>query len=152
MDLLVEKAVELGCAGLVPVECERCVRRVAGPRLARWRRIASEAMKQSRRAHLADVFEPLDFDEAAGMAGDFDLVLLASEAPAVRPLKEVARAGPAAVALWVGPEGGFTDPEVEALMSAGAETFSLGAYRLRSETAALAALAAVGVLVATNSL
>jgi len=151
MDFLIEKAAELGCAGLVPVECARSVRRVARPRLARWRRLAREAMKQSRRAHLTEISEPMDFRAAAAGSGDFDLVLLARGDPSAGPLVKVMEASAARAALWIGPEGGFTDEEVEGLQAAGARPFSLGPYRLRSETAALAALAAIAAI-SPNSL
>lgn len=143
MDVLVEKAVEMGCAGLVPVECERCLRRVAGPRLARWRRIAREAMKQSLRAHLPEISEPHGFREAAAMLDGFNLVLVASEASGGKALREIVTPGIARVALWVGPEGGFTEAELSELVAAGGVAFTLGPHRLRSETAALAALAAL---------
>ena len=147
MDLLVEKAAEMGVAAVVPVECARCVRGVTGRRLTRWRRIAREAMKQSLGAHLPHISEPRAFGEAAADLGGYDLVLAASEAEGGRALKDVVRGHPATTALWVGPEGGFTDEETGALRSAGALAFSLGPRRLRSETAALAALAALAQLV-----
>jgi len=148
MDLLVEKAVELGSAGLVPIECERCLRRVAAPRLARWRRIAREAMKQSLRAHLPAISEPRSLREAAAVLGGFDLVLVACEASGGKPLREIITPGLARVALWVGPEGGFTEEEMDQLAAAGGVAFTLGPHRLRSETAALATLAALHQLVA----
>lgn len=140
MEQLIEKATELGGAGLIPVESERCLRRVAAPRLARWRRIAREAMKQSLRAYLPTISEPRDFEEALQMSGGFELILVASAEAGGRPLGDLATPGVARIALWVGPEGGFTDAEASALAARGAVAFTLGPHRLRSETAALAAL------------
>ncbi len=141
MDFLVEKCVELGIAGFVAVECERSVRKVAEARLGRWRRIAIEAMKQSLRSYLPEICKPQNFESAAGMPVDSDLTLVASETERGPTLTEAVKTSPARVALWVGPEGGFTDCEVGALVGGGAIPFSLGPYRLRSETAALASLA-----------
>jgi 16S rRNA (uracil1498-N3)-methyltransferase len=144
MDTIIEQCVELGIAGLVPVGFERSRESVSMPRLMRWRRIALEAMKQSLRSHLADICSPETFDGAIGLLGRHDLVLVASETdtgPICGVLASVAK--PVSIALWVGPEGGLTDHELEALAEAGARFLNLGPHRLRSETAAVAAVALV---------
>jgi 16S rRNA (uracil1498-N3)-methyltransferase len=143
MDLLVEKCVELGVAGLVVVRCERSVE-AASSRLERWRRIAVEAMKQSMQARLPAVTGPLAFDEALTIAIRQGALLVASGEPADPLLrKALGEHPPASVALWVGPEGGFTQREASLLVAAGAVPFRLGRARLRSETAALASAAAI---------
>lgn len=144
MDTIVEQTVELGIGGLVPVRSERAREAVSAARLERWRRVAVEAMKQSLGEHLAEIRPPETFEGAVGLAGQHDLILAASETE-VDTITSVPAAAstPDRVALWVGPEGGFTDHELEALAEAGAHFFSLGPYRLRSETAAAAAVALV---------
>ena len=148
MDFLVEKCVELGVAGLVPVQCARCVSAAGPKRLERWRRIAVEAMKQSLQAWLPEVARPTDFDRAlAGLAG-FDAVLVATEAAERSRLSGLLADKPARIAVWIGPEGGFADHESAALRGAGAHAFGIGRSRLRSETAALVSVALVGEAVA----
>ena len=141
MDLLVEKGTELGMAGLVPVTSERSLRRLSRARLERLTRVAVEAMKQSLGAHLPEIASPVSFDQAVAQTADYDLVALAWEADRTNTLASIVRSGTASIALWVGPEGGFADTEIETLRDRGAATFHLGSLRLRAETATLAALA-----------
>jgi 16S rRNA (uracil1498-N3)-methyltransferase len=143
LDLLVAKCAELGVSGIVPVRCERSVRQAAEERQERWNRIAIEAMKQSLRAYLPRVDVPQPFETALRLAADLDLNLVASEAPGGRSLLSVLPKTVAAIGLWVGPEGGFSDAEMRALLDAGAQAYSLGPARLRSETAALASVAII---------
>lgn len=142
MDQLVEQCVELGIAGLAPVACERTLRHVGGNRLTRWRRIAVEAMKQSLQSHLAEIRRPETFESAARLMPQYDLVLVACEigAPAFCDALS-GRDKPESVAVWVGPEGGFAGHELKTLTDARGVVFSLGLHRLRSETAAVAAVA-----------
>jgi 16S rRNA (uracil1498-N3)-methyltransferase len=144
MDVLVEKCVELGITGLVAVECERCIRRQTGARLERWRRVAVEAMKQSMQTRLPVVRSAAGLEDALGIAGGLEAMLLASgsgEEPSLREALGSRR--PSGLGIWVGPEGGFTDAEITLLRAAGAAPFRLGGSRLRSETAAIAAVGAV---------
>jgi 16S rRNA (uracil1498-N3)-methyltransferase len=147
MDVLVEKCVELGIAGLVAVECERCVRRQTGPRLERWQRVAVEAMKQSMQTRLPEVRSASGLEDALGIAGGLEVMLLASGSSEVPLLREaLGPRRPPGLSIWVGPEGGFTDAEETLLKGAGALPFRLGGSRLRSETAAIAAVGAVRAL------
>jgi 16S rRNA (uracil1498-N3)-methyltransferase len=142
MEFALEKCGELGIDGFVPVLAGRSVRRLSARRLERLRRIAVEAMKQSLGAYLPRVHDPAGLEEAFGMLPGFDLVLVASELErqctlcGVSGLKTAGR-----IALWIGPEGGFTDDELAGLLEHGARPFSLGSSRLKSETAAVAAVA-----------
>lgn len=142
-DWLVEKATELGVARLVPLEAERSVLDPGDGRLERWRRVAIGAAEQSGRATLP---------ELGGGVPDGSLRLLADTrgGPSVRSVLASVLDGdarppavaPPAVALYVGPEGGWSDDERAEHASAGAHAVSLGPRTLRVETAAIAGLAA----------
>jgi 16S rRNA (uracil1498-N3)-methyltransferase len=147
MDFLVEKAAELGAAELWPVMCTRgVVREVGGERLARWRRLATAAAKQSLAPRATEVIAPLKLgDLTRRLNGGRLCVVLSAGAP---PLGAILRkAGERAPLLLCGPEGDFTDEELAAVRAAGFLSAGLGGRRLRSETAALAALSiAAGAL------
>lgn len=131
-DWLVEKATELGVTTLVPLEADRTVMRPGDGRLDRWRRIAIEAAEQSGRA-VVPTFEEAPPEGALALVADFG----AARAPA----DALARATDAsAVALYVGPEGGWSDAERAHHAMPGYVPVSLGPRVLRVETAALALL------------
>ncbi len=147
MDFLVEKAAELGAAELWPVLCTRgVVREVGGERLARWRRLATAAAKQSLAPRVTEVIAPLRLgDMIRRLNGGRLCVVLSAGGP---PLSAVLRkARERAPLLLCGPEGDFTDEELAVVKAAGFVPAGLGWRRLRSETAALAALSiAAGAL------
>jgi 16S rRNA (uracil1498-N3)-methyltransferase len=148
MDFLVEKAVELGAGELWPIVCERSVVRAIGAqRLDRWRRLTIAAAKQSIASRATEVRAPSPIADLISRHGDGRLrVVMRSDAPPLLRVLQSAR--PCKLLLAVGPEGDFTDEEFQKLRAAGFLAAGLGARRLRSETAALAALAiAAGVLV-----
>ncbi len=140
MDLVVQKATELGVARILPFAAERSVVRLeaakVGERAARWRRIAEEAARQSGRADVPEVRPPVALGQA-----------LADLAPATRAFVFHPGGGrldgpaPASVAAVVGPEGGLSDAEVRDCEAAGATRASLGPRTLRAETAAIVAVA-----------
>lgn len=149
LDWVVEKAVELDVRVLHPILAERSVPllddRRSADRLARWRRVAEAARKQCGRARDMEVapISPLaSFLEAAREA---DLKILLHEKAAAGLRETLAEAGdPSTVALLIGPEGGFSDAEVEAARKAGFLPSALGPRVLRTETAPVAALAILG--------
>ena len=151
MDWVVQKATELGVDVIRPLAAARSVVKLAGDeahRLERWRKISREAAKQSRRASLPDIEEPRLFRDFLG-AGDMARKLILTEGGGT-PLREILTSAPAPatvglaeVVLAVGPEGGWTKDEEEGSLEAGFERVSLGSQPLRSETAALAALAMI---------
>jgi len=143
MDLLVQKAVEIGVFRLVPLVSRRSVARPqGGQKPARWRRIALEAAKQSRRGLVPEVLEPRTLEEALDLLPPEATALLPWEREDSRGLDEVlAQAPPAQAFIFVGPEGGFAAAEVELARSRGVLTVSLGPRILRSETAGIVALA-----------
>jgi 16S rRNA (uracil1498-N3)-methyltransferase len=145
MDWIVEKAVELGVTGIVPLAAQRSVVRLSGERadkrLAHWQGVVVSAAEQCGRNRLAEVAPVQDFNRwIAEPAADATRILLSPRADA--SLAAWARATPArATYLLVGPEGGFSAQEEEAALAAGALPLSMGPRVLRTETAGLAALA-----------
>jgi 16S rRNA (uracil1498-N3)-methyltransferase len=143
---LVEKTTELGVEAIQPVEAARTERglfEAARKRIERWRRIAREASQQSRRLRAPAILPAARWQPALSEAAGHRYFLEESTAPPlIRTLPEE-RAPLASVALFTGPEGGWTDPERHAAAAAGWRAVSLGPQVLRAETAALAALAIV---------
>lgn len=143
MDVVIEKASELGAARFVPLLLKRCVARPHedGAKQERWHRIAVESLKQSKRARLLDVAPPADLDEFLAML-PADRSLWVAD-PSGEDPAEAARQTPSGpLVLVVGPEGGLSPEEMGILERAGARFVRLGGHRLRAETAAQTLLAA----------
>jgi len=149
MDLIVQKATELGVASIVPLVTERTIMKIRDEekRVARWRKIAREAAMQSNRPDIPRVEGIRGFsDFLRTLAPDpFTLLLLPWEEGTV-PVKDVLRRNPDATSIIVliGPEGGFSQVEAAEARSKGFHAVSLGPNILRTETAAIAALSMVG--------
>jgi 16S rRNA (uracil1498-N3)-methyltransferase len=138
MDLVVEKATELGAECIVPLVTERGVVRIeGGGKVERWRRVAESAARQSLQLRVPEVSEPVSFREAARRAGRGGVLLHNGEG--LPRLEGVV--GSAPVSLLVGPEGGWSEEEMEIAGAAGLSFAQLGPYRLRSETAGMVAVA-----------
>ncbi len=150
MELVIQKSTELGVAEIVPLEGARNVARLEGARveakLERWRRIAAEASKQSGRAVPPSIGLPVTVDTLSSRVKDFAAcVVFWEETKDELPhetLEGLRGKGP--IAVVVGPEGGLLRDEVSLLQESGARRAGLGPLVLRSETAALAALAIIG--------
>lgn len=139
---LIDMATQLGMSSFTPLRCEHSVVLPAENLAARSRRIALEACKQSRRAWLPEIRGPATPLEAVRQfSGESAGVWLAH--PGGRSARDMRAGEGRALALLIGPEGGFTDAEVRAALAAGAQTVELGQGILRIETAAAALLAAV---------
>jgi 16S rRNA (uracil1498-N3)-methyltransferase len=143
MDWIIQKATELGVGWVQPVICERSVVRLSGERAERraahWRRVAIAASEQCGRTRVPDVRPAIPFLAWVAAPATCERWLLS---PGGVPL--ASRAAPAAaLELVVGPEGGLTERELELALSRGGEPVSLGPRVLRTETAPLAALAAI---------
>ena len=157
MELIIQKAVELGAAGLIPVEMKRCVVKLEEKkkksRRERWQAIAESAAKQSKRNLIPQVFDVLTYKEAMAMAGEMDLFLLPYEnergMAATREALETIRPG-MKVAILIGPEGGFEEKEVLLAQEKGARSISLGRRILRTETAAITSIAMCMLHMETN--
>lgn len=144
MESAIEKCTELGVARIIPVIARRTETHLAAAspkRVERWQRIAREAAQQSRRISPPDICQPVKLRDAIGLAGDKRIVLSESE-PEVM-LKDVLQGYNGDVMLAIGPEGGWTDAELDLFHTAGWISASLGKTILRAETAAIAALAVV---------
>ena len=138
LDLVVQKAVELGVDVVVPFVSENTVEKKFNA--ARACRIALEAAKQCGTAYVSEVCEPLSFGEVTARFGEFSDVLFAYEKERENPVKSVVFQGND-VALVVGSEGGFTEEEHEVAKNAGAVSVTLGRRILRAETADIVACA-----------
>ena len=150
MDWIVEKAVELGVAAVQPLAAQRSVVRLSGERAekrhAHWQGVIVAASEQCGRNRLAQLAPVADFhrwlaaEPGTAVRAAQPLVLLSPRA--TQSLAGWAQANPAqALTLLVGPEGGFTREEEDAALAAGALSLSIGPRVLRTETAALAAMA-----------
>jgi 16S rRNA (uracil1498-N3)-methyltransferase len=136
MDLVVEKATEVGATRIVPLVTQRGIVLPRGGKVERWRRVAEAAARQSLRLRVPEVAEPVHFSEAVrGLGGDG---VLLHNAPDLEPLEAVIRDP---VSLFVGPEGGWSEDELRDAEEAGLAMAQLGPYRLRSETAGMVAVA-----------
>lgn len=148
MDLIVQKAVELGAAEIIPVSMERCVVKLdagkAAKKTARWQTIAESAASQSRRSIIPRVLAPMSMREAVEYAKEQTEVRvipyeLQEDDGSVKQYLESLKEGQS-VSIFIGPEGGFTPAEVELAKEAGIRPISLGRRILRTETAGLAIL------------
>jgi 16S rRNA (uracil1498-N3)-methyltransferase len=146
MDWIIEKAVELGAAAFQPLAARRCVVRLSGERaekkLAHWQGVivsASEQSGRNRLAHLAPVDDFKDWIAQQDMHRRVILTPRASQSLAAWARHQP----PQALTVMVGPEGGFSDEEEDLAIAQGALPLSMGPRILRTETAALAALAAL---------
>ncbi|AKJ65402.1 RsmE family RNA methyltransferase [Kiritimatiella glycovorans] len=143
LELVLQKAVELGTARVVPFEARRSVARLKPEqrrrKTGRWRTIVRNAAEQCGACRLTDVAEPAGFESALESARGEDRLLIGALEEERRPLREVLRESPApeSVGLMIGPEGDFTGEEVRAAIEAGAVPVCFGDRILRTETAAL---------------
>ncbi|MFI6100190.1 16S rRNA (uracil(1498)-N(3))-methyltransferase [Lentzea sp. NPDC051213] len=149
-ELAVELATEAGVDGVVPWRAARCVAKWEdGPRgakaLGRWRSTVREAAKQARRARVPFVDEPVTTAQLSKRVSASALTLVLHESASER-LSDIELPASGDVLLVVGPEGGITPEELEALRSSGACVVRLGPTVLRASTAAAVALGALGVL------
>ncbi len=141
---VLQKGTEIGVSRFVPVISQRTViadrDRVTAHKLPRWERIITEAAEQSRRGRVPVLEEPISFAQAVADAGQADRALIPWEQETVHSFKSVlSGSGAAAVALIIGPEGGFAEEEIELAGQYGVIPVTLGPRILRSETAAVAA-------------
>jgi 16S rRNA (uracil1498-N3)-methyltransferase len=145
--VLLDMATQLGMSRFIPLRLHRGVVQPGERAQERWRRICLEACKQSRRVHLPEIASPVTVAQAAAevnAAGD--RLLVAHRSTGSKPMSTANLSGALSVALFVGPEGGWTDEELETLRTRGAYFVRLGAPVLRIETAAVALLCAMNIL------
>lgn len=147
MELIVQKAVELGVYEVIPVATKRAVVKLdekkALKKVARWQQIAEGAAKQAARGYIPKVHNLMNYKEALSYAEDLDVVFipyeLAEGMKETKRLIEEIHPGES-IGIFIGPEGGFEVEEVEAAIAMGAKSITLGKRILRTETAGLTTL------------
>jgi 16S rRNA (uracil1498-N3)-methyltransferase len=146
MDGIVQKSVETGAVRVVPVLTARCVSRPdeksAAKKTARWQKIAQEAAKQSGRGVIPEVVVPMAFREAVRQAARDGEILLFYEGGG-QSISGLVTPQTGNLAIFIGPEGGFERAEVDFALQNGGRAGTLGPRILRTETASIAALAAI---------
>lgn len=147
MELIIQKAVELGVEGIIPVEMNRCVVKLDDKKKkskqARWQAIAESAAKQSKRNIIPEVYEVMSYKKAIEKAKELDIFMIPYESKhGMKDTKNVLakiKSG-VSVGILIGPEGGFEEYEIDLSTEAGGATISLGKRILRTETAAITAV------------
>ena len=147
MELIIQKAVELGAFEIVPVSMKRSVVKLDGgkaaARVKRWNAISESAAKQSKRMIIPEVHGIVSFAEAVRMAGELDHILvpyeLAGDMKRTREIMNSLRPEES-IGVFIGPEGGFEESEIQELLKDGGETITLGKRILRTETAGMTVL------------
>ena len=147
MDFTLQKSVELGVRAIQPIISERCVVRLSGERAdkraQRWQDIVIAACEQSGRSIVPTVQPIVSFsDYLRQMPPELHLMMSLRRATTLRDITPA----PQTLRLMIGPEGGWTPAEEQAALAAGVQTITLGKRVLRTETAAMAAMAAMQVL------
>lgn len=141
MDLIVQKATELGVSEITPIITERVIiKNELGEfnKTERWKRIALEASKQSKRGLIPKVKVPIEFDELLKLIKNIDLVVVPYENERGYGIKQMIKEidkSVKSIAIIIGPEGGFEKKEIELLSENGAKIITLGPRILRTETA-----------------
>ena len=157
MELIIQKAVELGACEIIPVASARCVvkldaKKEAG-KIKRWQGISESAAKQSKRMYVPLVKNVMKFQEALSYARTMDVRLipyeLAKGMAATRETIEKIKPGQS-VAVFIGPEGGFEESEIQAAMDQGVLPITLGKRILRTETAGFTVLSILMYHLETN--
>lgn len=155
MELIIQKAVELGVYEIIPVMTKRVIVKLddakkEARRLERWQSIAESAAKQSGRGIIPEIVEVMDFRQALEYAKTLDVSMIPYEnADSSECGMENSRAvvrglhGKRSVGIFIGPEGGFEESEIEQALNAGLKCISLGRRILRTETAGLAILSVI---------
>lgn len=150
MELIIQKAVELGVTEIIPVETARSIVKLDGKKsenkVSRWQTISESAAKQSKRNIIPTVTSVLTFSNAVKKANELDLVIIPYEnekgmkatKDALSKIKSGMRIG-----IFIGPEGGFEEKEVSAIADIGGTSVSLGKRILRAETAAITAVSMI---------
>ena len=153
MELIIQKAVELGAYEIVPVETKRTVvkldKKKEEAKLRRWNAVSESAAKQSKRLIVPEVTGVKSLKETLVFSKEFDVTVIPFEnAKGMERTREIlSQVKPGMnVGIFIGPEGGFEDSEIELSESFGAKTVTLGKRILRTETAGLSVLSILSYL------
>ena len=147
MELIIQKAVELGVYAVVPVATKRAVvildDKKEAKKLVRWQSISESAAKQAKRLIIPEVMPVMSFKEAVAFSQTMDVRLipyeLAENMAYTRQVLSQIKPGQS-IGIFIGPEGGFAEEEVELALNSGMETITLGKRILRTETAGMTVL------------
>ena len=150
MELIIQKAVELGVKAIIPVSTSRSIVKLDGKKeeskIKRWQAISESAAKQSKRGIIPEVKSIMSFKEAINYVNDFDVKIIpyenannmAETKQIVSSIKEKMK-----VAIFIGPEGGFADSEIDYALEKDVKPISLGKRILRTETAGMTILSVI---------
>ena len=145
MDFLIQKAVELGVTGIIPIQTERCVVRLKVDKVAKridhWQKIAYYACGQSGRSVIVDISSPQTLTELLNKHNHNGFVLHHRATENLHTMRKPSRA-----TILIGPEGGLSDTEIKQAINAGFQPLLLGKRILRTETASLVAIANMQLL------
>jgi 16S rRNA (uracil1498-N3)-methyltransferase len=146
MDLIIQKATELGVAAIAPVFADRTEVRLDGERLekriAHWRSVVASACEQSGRARIPELLPPSSLSEATAQL-DVEALKLTLDPLGEHRFDTLSAVGAAGIVIGIGPEGGWSEKDRAMLRNAGFSGLRLGPRVLRTETAGLAAIAAL---------
>lgn len=143
MDFIIQKAIEMGAYGIVPIETKRSIvkkKDIKDKKRDRYKNIAKAAAMQSKREFIPSVSDAMKLDEAKELLDGFDLVLVAYEDELDNNIKDFDIKDKKNIAIIVGPEGGFDISEIDELKKCSYKSISLGKRILRAETAPIALL------------
>ena len=147
LEMIIQKAVELGVSEIIPVKTKRVVVKIdekkVDTKVNRWNAIAESAAKQSKRSIIPKVHEPMSIDNALEIVKDFGVKLIPYEnADGIDKTRKILDNMDKTknIAVFIGPEGGFEESEVDSIKNSGFEVITLGKRILRTETAGLALL------------
>lgn len=152
MDLVVQKATELGLAAIIPFTSRySAVREASANKVQRWQRIAREACKQCHRPREPEILPVITWAECLSQATEHDLTVVFWEKETAHNLSDlrelIATSPPASLLFLIGPEGGLSSEEIAQAQAKNAQIIGLGRRILRAETASLAAATLVQYLV-----
>ena len=147
MELIIQKAVELGVSEITPIEMKNCIVKIKDEdkKISRWQTIAESASKQSKRTIIPKINNVEKITNLKNKINDYDLVLFGYENEKNISLKTILNDNKNAskIAIVIGPEGGFDKEEAKELEESGAKGVSLGKTILRTETAAIAMISMI---------
>ena len=144
MEMIIQKCVELGVYAVIPVATKRCVVKLddkkAKSKISRWQGIAEAAAKQSKRRIVPEIMDVMSFKQAIQYVKDFDVKVipyeLAEDMEKTKAIIGALKPGQK-IAVFIGPEGGFDESEIQEALDNGTEPITLGKRILRTETAGL---------------
>jgi 16S rRNA (uracil1498-N3)-methyltransferase len=153
-EFAIEKLTEIGVKRIIPLITSRVISPKS--KTGRWRKIILSACKQSNRAIIPEIDEPVEFDEFLEISSEFEIKIIFHESESMEfkrsflfdHLKKIENAN--SIILAVGPEGGFTEDEISKAVGFGFEVVSLGQRRLRSETASIVGTGVIAQFIFAN--